>query len=400
MSAYGGAIVLASGELRFRPQSFSYCGHCDQYFMSCTCHGIPHAHDFNFKCLPRPPDGSTPQMLLRRWCSCVAQSSSMGRFEALKWYRDHSSAKLRAMANKREALNDMVEEYVARLPSDPHLPLLAKAIGIRGAPAEGAPRLAREARSRRCFLRGGRLGHRDTRRRLAAKQRVPVERLRPLPLGRRRARRGLLGHRHLEQGARARLFGRGLVPGHRERPRAARDAGGAGRVGPLPRRARRAAAEHAVPLRLDDAQAHEPPVVPPNPKKTARADLAIKCVIHGDAGVRSLVLASAAFITGSTPPPPSTLETAARPLGNPRSCTAARATAAAFFPSETAAKAALRRARRRGEAAHSRVPFSGGAPCRRSTALCAARGARRPARSGGDPTRRRPRPRPNYRRRP
>ena len=147
MSAYGGAIVLASGELRFRPQSFSYCGHCDQYFMSCTCHGIPHAHDFNFKCLPRPPDGSTPQMLLRRWCSCVAQSSSMGRFEALKWYRDHSSAKLRAMANKRDALNDMVEEYVARLPSDPHLPLLAKAIGIRGAPAEGAPRLAREARS-------------------------------------------------------------------------------------------------------------------------------------------------------------------------------------------------------------------------------------------------------------
>ena len=138
---------MASGELRFRPQSFSYCGHCDQYFMSCTCHGIPHAHDFNFKCLPRPPDGSTPQMLLRRWCSCVAQSSSMGRFEALKWYRDHSSAKLRAMANKRAAWNDMVEEYVARLPSDPHLPLLAKAIGIRGAPAEGAPRLAREARS-------------------------------------------------------------------------------------------------------------------------------------------------------------------------------------------------------------------------------------------------------------
>jgi hypothetical protein len=147
MSAYGGAIVLASGELRFRPQSFSYCGHCDQYFMSCTCHGIPHAHDFNFKCLPRPPDGSTPQMLLRRWCSCVAQSSAMGRFEALKWYRDHASSKLRAMANKRDALNDMVEEYVARLPSDPHLPLLAKAIGIRGAPAEGAPRLAREARS-------------------------------------------------------------------------------------------------------------------------------------------------------------------------------------------------------------------------------------------------------------
>jgi hypothetical protein len=148
MSAYGGAIVLPTGELRFRPQSFSFCGHCDNYFMMCTCSGIPHAHDYNFKSLPQPPEGSTPEMLLRRWCSCVAQSMSMSCFSALQWYADHSETKLAAMSAKQHTLGQMVEEYVARLPSDPHLPLLMKAIGLRnGAPADGAPRLAREARS-------------------------------------------------------------------------------------------------------------------------------------------------------------------------------------------------------------------------------------------------------------
>ena len=83
MSAFGGAIVLSNGELRFRPQSFSFCGHCDNYFMMCVCNGIPHARDYNFKSLPPPPDGSTPAMLLRRWCSCVNMSLSMGCFTAL-----------------------------------------------------------------------------------------------------------------------------------------------------------------------------------------------------------------------------------------------------------------------------------------------------------------------------
>ena len=173
MSAYGGAIVLLnSGELRFRPQSFSYCGHCDQYFMSCTCHGIPHAHDFNFKCLPRPPDGSTPQMLLRRWCS---SSRSRRRWAASRQVVPGPlRRKLRAMANKRDALNDMVEEY-GRGCRRRRLPLLRQ--GHRSSPARPprrAPRLAREARSAAASFVAGDWATVTRDRRLAAKQRVPV----------------------------------------------------------------------------------------------------------------------------------------------------------------------------------------------------------------------------------
>ena len=149
MSAYGGAVMLGTGELKFRPQSFSFCGHCDNYFLMCTCKDIPVARDYNFKSLPLPPEDSTPSMLLRRWCSCVNQSMSMGCFAALQWFRDHADRKLAAMRAKAEVMHQMVEEYVVKLPTDPALPLLMKALGLKpGVPAaDGANRVAREART-------------------------------------------------------------------------------------------------------------------------------------------------------------------------------------------------------------------------------------------------------------
>lgn len=148
MSAFGGAIALPSGELRFRAQSFTFCGHCDNYFMMCVCKGIPFAQDYNFKSLPPPHETSTPAMLLRRWCSCVMMSPMMGRFTAMDWYADHAEKKLASIAARAEMMVQIIEEYAARLPNDVSTPLLMKAIGMRsGTPAEGVPRLAREAQS-------------------------------------------------------------------------------------------------------------------------------------------------------------------------------------------------------------------------------------------------------------
>lgn len=148
MSAFGGAIALPSGELRFRPQNFSFCGHCDNYFMRCVCSDIPFARDYNLKSLPPPPDGSTSEMLLRRWSSCVNTSVSMGSFTALDWCADHGEQKLASIAARADTLVQIIEEYVEKLPTEVSTPLLMKAIGMRsGTTTEGVQRLAREAQS-------------------------------------------------------------------------------------------------------------------------------------------------------------------------------------------------------------------------------------------------------------
>ena len=141
--------MLSSGEIRFRPQSFSFCGHCDEYFLKCTCEDVAVARDFHLKSLPYPPVGASPESLLRRFCGCVAQSASMGRFAAVAWYADHAAKKMAAVAAKKDDMVAMVEDYVSRLARDPALPLLMKALGLeqRTTAADGANRIAEEARA-------------------------------------------------------------------------------------------------------------------------------------------------------------------------------------------------------------------------------------------------------------
>lgn len=75
-------------------------------------------------------------------------SLSMGCFTALDWYADHGEQKLASINAKADTMVQVIEEYVSRLHNDVSTPLLMKAIGMRsGTPAEGVPRLAREAQS-------------------------------------------------------------------------------------------------------------------------------------------------------------------------------------------------------------------------------------------------------------
>ncbi|CAB9526407.1 expressed unknown protein [Seminavis robusta] len=145
-----------SGEVSFIPQQHTLCAFCRTSFLMCQCTGLEYGKDFVFVGLPPPPANATRAMLLMRWVSLVRMSRSMGSFNGGRWYNDNFK-QLNASMNARTALlNEMMDEYVAQLPTDTLRASLAEVLGLENGPmTEQVKGIASEAwASLRIFLSG------------------------------------------------------------------------------------------------------------------------------------------------------------------------------------------------------------------------------------------------------
>lgn len=105
------------------------CGMCGTSFMLCQCQGVTHGCNYIHVGLPPPARGTGKSQLIRRWCSIVSSSATMGQFDADSWYEDNAENLTRSMAQRKELLEALVEDYVASFPNDPTLSSLAQAVG-------------------------------------------------------------------------------------------------------------------------------------------------------------------------------------------------------------------------------------------------------------------------------
>ena len=112
------------------PQEHTVCGICGAHFMLCGCEGLPYACNYILVGLPAPASDSTPLQLLKRWASLVSMSMSMGAFAANEWLADNGQTLLASIRERATLLDNMVDDYIASLPSDPSkISPLAQAVG-------------------------------------------------------------------------------------------------------------------------------------------------------------------------------------------------------------------------------------------------------------------------------
>ena len=121
--------LLPSGAVEFQPQEHTACGLCGSSFMLCQCEGLPHACDYTMVGLPPPAPNSTRAQLLKRWCSLMKSSMSMGVFDADRWYTENQQVLLASLQERSQLFHEMVEDYIASLSQDATLPTLAKVVG-------------------------------------------------------------------------------------------------------------------------------------------------------------------------------------------------------------------------------------------------------------------------------
>eukprot|EP00986_Skeletonema_menzelii_P013078 scaffold7420_cov75-Skeletonema_menzelii.AAC.1 len=103
------------------PQSYIFCGRCDDHFMLCSCKDVGYGIDYIFKKLPPPSPNSTQLMLLRRFSDLVSVSPSMRQFAAHMWVRNEA-ADLIASMNREQTqgqLRQMMEEYLEMFAAKP-----------------------------------------------------------------------------------------------------------------------------------------------------------------------------------------------------------------------------------------------------------------------------------------
>ncbi|CAB9526406.1 expressed unknown protein [Seminavis robusta] len=163
-----------SGALRFETEEHTLCGLCRTPYKSCECKGlkdnlhdwyvwhgvpstmIPSAKDRIFVGLPPPPDNSSRTKLVKRWVSLVNISMIMGHFDANHWFSTKWESLNASMDARTKLLNEMVADYVAQLPTNTELTVLARVLGLqRRAIAGKVDGIAKEAwAALRIFLSG------------------------------------------------------------------------------------------------------------------------------------------------------------------------------------------------------------------------------------------------------
>ncbi|KAK1743081.1 hypothetical protein QTG54_006678 [Skeletonema marinoi] len=150
-----------SGSVNFSPpnnppQSYMFCGRCDDHFLVCSCEGVEYGSDYIFKNLPPPPPNLTPLERLRRFSDLVSVSPTMKVFAAHMWHQNEAPALIDALneTQTQNQLTRMVDEYIEMIrtqPEDLSLTQMAKIVG--GPPLEEKSAsvqiemIAREARA-------------------------------------------------------------------------------------------------------------------------------------------------------------------------------------------------------------------------------------------------------------
>ena len=119
------------------PQTFIFCGICDSHFMMCTCTGLGYGNDYILKGLPPPSPNLNRVGLLRRFASIASALPSMRAFDAVAWHANEAEGLSAAIESRRAQLRQMIEDYIATLPTSEMLGALALAVG--GQPLQDRP---------------------------------------------------------------------------------------------------------------------------------------------------------------------------------------------------------------------------------------------------------------------
>lgn len=129
-----------TGEVDFTsnpPQSYIYCGKCDDHFMICACTGTGHGIDYIFKNLPAPSPTASRIELMRRFASIAAVSPAMRRFDSKSWHTNEAPGIATSIGARETQLRTMMDEYIATLPTSSMLSGLIGVVG--GVPLTGQP---------------------------------------------------------------------------------------------------------------------------------------------------------------------------------------------------------------------------------------------------------------------
>lgn len=121
-----------TGEIDFRtepPQSYIFCGRCDDHFMVCACTGTGHGIDYIFKNLPAPLPGASRIELMRRFASICAVSPAMRHFDARSWHTNEAPGIASSISARETQLRQMMEDYIATLSTSNMLAGLISAVG-------------------------------------------------------------------------------------------------------------------------------------------------------------------------------------------------------------------------------------------------------------------------------
>lgn len=127
-----------AGQITFTaepPQTFIFCGVCDSHFMMCSCTGRGNGVDYIFKGLPPPSPDLNRVELLRRFCSIAAVSPAMRPFNAMAWHANEAENVATSIEARQAQLRQMMEDYIATLPTSGMLMSLSAAVG--GQPLQG-----------------------------------------------------------------------------------------------------------------------------------------------------------------------------------------------------------------------------------------------------------------------
>lgn len=131
---------MSSGSINFSPpnnppQSFIFCGRCDDHFMMCKCKDVSYGIDYIYKHLPPPPPSLTQLERLHRFVDLVSVSPSMKGFAASMWYRIEAEDLVDAIHERQTQLRQMMEDYIEVLPTQPEKLTLAQIAAAVGGPS-------------------------------------------------------------------------------------------------------------------------------------------------------------------------------------------------------------------------------------------------------------------------